>query len=218
MSVTVNVIGATGLTGRELVRQLLEVREVSKIRIFSRRKSGFNDPKIEELLTDFESRESWEPLVTGDVLFSCLGTTLRQAGSKTAQYKVDYTYQYRFAQAAAANGVASYALVSSAGADSRSLLFYSRIKGELDEAVGQLPFGKCIILRPSILDGEREKKRPAEHISNHMMKLVTRYIFRKYRPIPGAVVARAMIRTVLDARITGYRIYTLDEVFGAAGI
>jgi uncharacterized protein YbjT (DUF2867 family) len=217
MKITVNVIGATGLTGRELVRQLLKEPMVGKIRIFSRRKSGFDDLKIEELLTDFDKVESWKSLVTGDVLFSCLGTTLSQAGSKDAQYKVDYTFQYRFAEAAAANGVSSYALVSSAGADSGSRLFYPRIKGELDEAVGKLPFKKCIILRPSILDGEREKKRLAEHLSNHIMKLVTRWVLRKYRPVSGAVVARAMIRTVMDSEVEGYHIYTLDEVFGAAG-
>ena len=138
MGKKVNVIGATGLVGRELVKQLLENPEVEKVTIFSRRNSGFQHPKLEQRVIDFNDRESWKPFLQGDVLFSALGTTLKQAGSKEKQYLVDYTYQWQFAEAAAEKGIPAYVLVSSTGASPRSSIFYSRIKGEisLEIAVG----------------------------------------------------------------------------------
>jgi uncharacterized protein YbjT (DUF2867 family) len=216
MEKTVNVIGATGLIGRQLVDQLIKDPLVGVIRIFTRRETGIRHTKIEERIIDFEDESGWKSLVTGDVLYSTLGTTLRQAGSKAAQYKVDYQYQYQFARAAAANGVKSYALVSSAGADPGSFIFYSRIKGELDVAVQQLPFRQCVILRPSILAGNREVERPTEKMANRFTEFVTRYAFRRYRPNPDHIVAKAMINATLHSEIYGVQIFTLDEIFPLA--
>lgn len=216
MNRTVNIIGATGLVGRRLTEQLLAEPGIETIRIFTRRSTGFQHPRIVEHIIDFDDMESWKSLVTGDVLYSALGTTLRQAGSREAQYRVDYTYQYQFARAAAGNGVRSFVLVSSTGADPGSMVFYSRMKGELDLAVQQLPFEKCIILRPSILEGEREKVRPAERMAGRMMHFVTRYLFIKYRPISGETVARAMIHSAANAEMKGAQIFTLDEIFKLA--
>lgn len=216
MDKTVNVIGATGLVGRQLVKQLLREPGIGKIRIFTRRKTGFEESVIEEHIVDFDDEKSWKSMVSGDILFSSLGTTLKQAGSKAAQYKVDYTYQYQFARAAAASGVSSLVLVSSAGADSGSSVFYSRMKGELDEAVQLLPFRQCIILRPSILEGDRDRKRPTEILASRLMRTVSRFILKKYRPIPGRVVARAMINASLHSEFRGVQCFTLDEIFKLA--
>jgi len=125
-----NVIGASGLVGKELVKQILDHDEFEKVRIFVRRPSGINHPKLEEQIIDFEQPDSWRPLVKGDVLFSTLGTTIKTAKTKENQYRVDFTYQYEFAKAASENGVPNYLLVSSMGADPKSSVFYSRIKGE----------------------------------------------------------------------------------------
>ena len=216
MNKIVIVIGATGLVGKELVKQLLQEPNVNTVRLFVRRKSGFEHPKIEEHIIDFDKPSTWKHLVTGDVLCSTLGTTLKQAGSKPAQYKVDYTYQFLFAQAAAENGVPTFVLVSSAGANASSSIFYSKMKGELDEAVQKLSFTSCVILRPSILVGERENKRAAEEFANKIMKFISRFIFRKYRPIEGKIVARAMINTSIHQPRPGVLIAELDEIFGLA--
>lgn len=216
MDKIVNVIGATGLVGRELVELLLGEPAVSKVRIFVRRKSPFDNQKLEEHIIDFEQTENWKHLVTGDVLFSALGTTLKKAGSKAAQYKIDYTYQYNFAQAASENGVSTFVLVSSAGANAKSSIFYSRMKGVLDEAVQKLSFKTCVILRPSILAGDREVKRPAEEIANRIMRYLTRFAFRKYRPIEGKTVAKAMINTAVHYPKPGVVIAELDKIFGLA--
>lgn len=218
MNKIVNVIGATGMVGRELVKQLLQEPDVNTVRIFVRQKSGFEHPKLEEHLIDFDKTDNWKHLITGDILYSTLGTTLKQAGSKTAQYKIDYTYQYNFAQAAAENGVPTFVLVSSAGANASSSIFYSKMKGELDEAVQKLSFSHCVILRPSILVGERENKRAAEEFANKIMKFISRFIFRKYRPIEGKIVTRAMINTSIHQPKPGVLIAELDKIFGLAEI
>ncbi len=188
-------------------------RKLKNVRIFVRRSFGVNHPKLEEVIVDFDDKASWQPLLTGDVLFSALGTTLKQAGSKEAQYKVDFTYNYEFAHAAADNGIKSYVLVSSAGADAKSLIFYSRMKGELDEKVQTLPFREITILRPSILAGKREVPRKMEEISVKVMEKISKLLFRKYRPIPAATVARAMIVATLLKTTPGKRVLNSDELF-----
>src|SRR5687767_15068207 len=97
---TALVIGATGLVGSELVNQLLSDNKFEKLIVFVRRSIGKEHSKLTEHIIDFDSPRQWNMLVHGDVLFSTLGTTLKQAGSKGAQFKIDYTYQYQFAKVA----------------------------------------------------------------------------------------------------------------------
>lgn len=193
-----NVIGASGLVGQQLVAQLLAHPEFDKVRSFVRRPSGNVHPKLDELVVDFDRQENWKSLVKGDVLFSTLGTTIKTAKTKENQYRVDFTYQYEFAKAAAENGVTAYILVSSLGADPKSSVFYSRMKGELDEAVAKLPFQKTVIFRPSILDGDRNEKRSGEKIGLILSRFLTRFILKKYRPTPANVLASKMISLSLD--------------------
>lgn len=162
---TVIVIGATGLIGKLLTNKLLSDNRYDLVKIFVRRSSGTQNPKLEEHIVDFEHIESWKDEITGDELFSAMGTTIKQAGSKDVQYKIDYTYQFEVAKAAVKNGIENYVLVSSSGANSKSRNFYLRIKGELEDAVGILPFKKIIIFQPSLLLGERKEKRAGETIA-----------------------------------------------------
>jgi uncharacterized protein YbjT (DUF2867 family) len=211
MNKVANVVGATGLVGEQLVSQLIEHPEFEKVRIFVRRKTGYVHPKLEEQVIDFNSPEKWTELVKGDVLFSTLGTTLKTAGTKEAQYKVDYTYQYEFAKAAADNGIPVYVLVSSLGANSKSAIFYSRIKGQLDEAVSLLPFRKVVILRPSVLDGERVEKRPGEKAGIVVMGLLSKFMMRGYRPTPIQLLASKMIDFALESQ-AGVRVVENTEI------
>jgi uncharacterized protein YbjT (DUF2867 family) len=213
MTKTANVIGATGLVGRELVNQLVQNSEVIKVRVFVRREFNYLHPKIEQHIVDFDDDTSWKPFLKGDILFSTMGTTLKQAGSKDNQYKIDFTYQYRFAEEASRAGIPVYVLVSSAGANAKSLLFYSRIKGKLDDAVQKLPFQKVIILRPSILDGIREKRRSLEENSIRAMRVISRFLFKKFRPVPAATVAKAMIRGALGEDLVKYSIVNPEQIF-----
>lgn len=199
MGKTANLIGASGLVGHQLVVQLLENYQIEKLRIFVRRRTGLVHPKLEELVIDFDQPESWTHLVKGDMLFSSLGTTIKTAKTKENQYKVDFTYQYNFAKAAAENGVPVYVLVSSIGANAKSSVFYSRIKGELEEAVEKLKFKKTLLYRPSILDGNRQEKRIGEKIGLVVTRFLTRFVLKRYKPTPVNRLADKMIRSSLDA-------------------
>ena len=197
MKRTANVIGATGLVGKQLVQLLLKNENFDKVRIFVRRSSGISHPKLEEQLIDFGHVESWAEKLTGDVLFSALGTTLKQAGGKEKQYEADVTFNLNFARKAKENAIENYVLVSSVGANPKSWIFYSRIKGELDEAVSKIGFQNLAILRPASLTGDREERRLMEELSVPVVRFVTKFIFKKYRPIHGITVAQAMINAVL---------------------
>ena len=214
---TALVIGATGLVGRALVEQLLADERFSEVRIFVRRDPGLQHPKLRVSIVDFESPGAWATEVRGDVLFSALGTTLKQAGSKEAQYRIDYTYQYETARTAAANGVPRYVLVSAAMASERSRIFYSRMKGELERDVEKLAFQKITFLQPGLLTGPRREERTGEKIGFALLRFLNRLgIARKQRPIPGSTVARAMIAAAFreGARV---QTFALLDVFRLAG-
>ncbi len=208
---TAIVIGSTGMVGFQLIQELLESPLYSDVVSLSRRPCGLTHPKLREHIIDFDQPETWSEFVKGDVLFSTLGTTQAKAGSKEAEYKVDYTYQLTVAETAARNGVASFVMVSSAGANPKSFSFYMRMKGQLDEKVMTLPF-KCIcIMRPGQLDGIRQEKRTSEKIGLRIMYALNKIgLFRRLKPIQARQVAKAMIAA---AEKEETRIYTLGELF-----
>ncbi|MBX7114323.1 MAG: NAD(P)H-binding protein [Myxococcaceae bacterium] len=213
---TAVMIGATGLVGSELLTQLLADERFGKVISLGRKKVDLPHPKLEQHVIDFAAPSSWASLVRGDVAFSSLGTTIKAAGSQEAQRKVDYQYQLDFAQAAAANGVPVYVLVSAASANATSGIFYSRIKGELDRDVQRLGFTQIRIMRPSLLGGNRKDARFGEKVGSVMLAALNAVgIARRRREIHGSVVAKAMINAALDAS-GGTRIFTLDEVFTEA--
>ena len=145
------VLGATGAIGKDLVEQLLQDYTFDRVDIFVRREVKIPSAKLVAHVVNFDHPEQWADRITGDVLFSCLGTTIKAAGSQDAQWKVDYTYQYNAAKAARENGVPMYVLVSSVGANSKSKVFYTKMKGALDDAVQKLGFPACFILQPPSL-------------------------------------------------------------------
>ncbi len=213
MNKTAIVIGATGLVGSEVLDLLLEDGRYQKVKVFHRRSTGIKHPKLEEHIVDFDKLDSWKHLLTGDEFYSALGTTIKKAGSQEAQYTIDFTYQFETAKAAAENGVRKYSLVSSAGANYQSRMFYSRLKGELDEAVKDLPFEVITILRPSILDGDRNEDRPGEKFGLLLARLFTKIPgLKKYRPILGKKVAEGMVNS-LHKCTPGYHVFELDEIF-----
>lgn len=187
------ILGATGAVGTDLTSLLLDDPAFEEVDIFVRRAPAISHPKLQVHAVDFEHPEEWSQLVLGDVAFSCMGTTLKAAGSQDAQYRVDYTYQYEFAKRASINGVLGLVLVSSAMADARSRFFYTRIKGELEDAVRQLPFSRLSILRPPALI-RKNTDRVSERISLPILRFFNRIgLFRKQTPMETMTVARAMV-------------------------
>ena len=214
---TAIVIGATGLVGSELTRLLSINEQFDRIKVFTRRPLEVKPSKVEEYVIDFDYPEQWKSLVKGDVLFSALGTTLKQAGSKGAQFKVDYKYQYNFAKHASDNAVPNYILVSAAGASSSSRIFYSRIKGNLEKDIKKLPFQFITILKPGLLTGNRKEKRTGEQIGFVLLNLLHHVPgLRSLKPIHAATVAQAMINSV-NYHLNQINEYKLLEVFELAG-
>ena len=192
---TAVVIGASGLIGKSLVKKLLEDNRYNSVKVFVRRTINISNSKLTEHIEDIEKIADWKNKITGDELYSAMGATIKKAGSKETQYKIDVTYQFKFAKAAAENGVKSYFLVSSSGANVNSKLFYMSIKGELEEKVKLLPFNKIRIFRPSLLLGERDEKRFGEKATEKLLKIVVPLFpfLKNQRPIEGEKVAKAMI-------------------------
>lgn len=187
------LLGATGAVGRDLVRQLLQDDSFTELYLLARRiPEGLSSPKLRIEVLDFEQPDQWPELPEADVLFSSLGTTLRDAGSQAAQYRVDYGYQYEVARRAAARGVPHYVLVSSWGATPKARSFYSRMKGELEEAVQALPFRRISILRPPLLL-RPGSTRSGERLTAAVLRgLSALGLLRAFRPMPTSVVARCM--------------------------
>jgi len=208
------VIGATGMVGTQLIKQLIDNKDYSEIVSLVRRPSGVSHPKLKEHIIDFNQPDSWKELVTGDVLFSTLGTTIAQAKTQAAQYKVDFTYQFIVAETAAKNGVSNYVLISSAGANSASKAFYLNMKGQLEDAVKLLPFKTTSIIGPGQLAGDRIQKRFGEKVGLSVINgLNSIGLFHKYKPIQAWQVAKAMIHAAEKKQSASY---TLLEVFQLA--
>lgn len=217
MGKTALVLGATGLVGNALVKQLLVDPFYSEVRIFVRKSTEIEDPKLTEIFIDFDSPDKWKNLVYGDVLFSAFGTTLSKAGSKTNQYKIDYIYQYQMAKAAASNGVSHYVLVSSAGASEHSSFFYPRMKGELDRDVQDLGFAFVSLIKPSVLEGLRGEPRTGEKVAILFSKVLKSVPFvKKYRAIKAETVAKAMSNGFKILSKKQLNVYELEAVFSLA--
>ena len=206
------IIGATGATGKDLLAKLLEDEAYSEVHCFVRKPMSISHPKLHAHVVNFETPEAWADLLHGDVAFSCLGTTLAVAGSKEAQWRVDYDYQHAFAQQCKANGVPTFVLVSAAGATAQSKLFYNRMKGALEEAVKKLNFPRLLIFQPSILirsNSDRSGENFTVKSFNFLNKLG---ILKRYRPMPTEILAKKMLSTVHKSP-KGTFTFALNKIF-----
>jgi len=210
---TAIVLGATGLVGSKLVDRLAKESDVSTVVAVTRHPVNYTSKKIINEVIDFDQLEKHRDIFLGDVIFSCLGTTLKQAGSIEEQRKVDFEYQHEIAKIASENKVNHYILVSSSGANSKSRNSYLKMKGDLEEAVSVLPFKRISLLQPSLLIGERESFRLGESVGNLVLPLLCKLpVLNQYRPISGDEVAKKMVSLSLSAGNTK-EVYRLDEIF-----
>lgn len=192
------VIGATGATGKDLVSLLLQEERYEQVDIFVRRDPTINHPKLKVHIVDFNHLEQWQDLLQGDVLFSAMGTTRKQAGGKEKQWVIDYDYQYNTAKAAQANGVHTLELVSSVNANAQSSLFYPRMKGALENAVLALGFPQVVIMRPPSLI-RKGTDRFGEPQSVAILQFFNKFgLLKSWKPMPTEMVAQAMVKTSLE--------------------
>ncbi len=214
MSKKALVIGATGATGTALVAQLLENEKYGEVHIFVRRKVELKNPKLHVHVVNFDAiNDDWKEKLKGDELYAAMGTTLKTAGSKEAQYKIDYTYQFEVAKATAENKVPTLLLVSSTGSSSKSPFFYPKIKGQLEDAVIQLNFRQVHIFQPPMLDrGQflRSNEKSGIKFLNMVNKLG---ILRSQMPMPVDFLAKQMIRVANRESDTKVKKYNPKQIW-----
>jgi uncharacterized protein YbjT (DUF2867 family) len=207
------IIGATGSTGKHLVQQLLTDSEYTAVVAFVRKPTGLKDAKLTEHVIDLSNLEQHKHLVVGDVAFSCLGTTLKAAGSKENQWKIDFDIPAAFARIAKANQVNAFVLVSSADAAATSKLFYSRMKGQLEELISALHFKQYVIFKPGLLlrDGS---DRLAEKIGVRLVGWFNAIgLFSKFKPLPTQLLAEKLAKApkVLPSGVTTIKLQGIFE-------
>ncbi|RDC56504.1 NAD-dependent epimerase/dehydratase family protein [Pedobacter chinensis] len=206
------IIGASGATGTNLLDLLLADSAYTEVVTFVRRNSGKSHPKLTEILTDFDQLEEVSTDIKGDVWFSCLGTTLKAAGSKDKQWHIDYEIPLQFAKIAKRNGVPSAVLLSAYGASPSSNLFYSKLKGKLEEAIGTLMFDRYIIFKPGVLLRENSD-RMGEHLTIGAIKILNKLgLFKKFSAMPTATLASKMVKATKVLK-SGTHIIELEKIF-----
>lgn len=215
---TALIAGGSGLVGGHCLDLLLADPAYRAVTALVRREMPVRHPKLRQVVADFERLGEHADLFDVDDLFCCLGTTIKVAGSREAFRRVDHDYPVELARLLAARGGRQFLIVSSMGANPASRLFYNRVKGETEEALRALGIPAIQIFRPSLLLGERREFRLAERIGAVGARLVAPLLLgslRRYRPIEGADVARAMVLVAWEMP-AGAHIYESDTIAAIA--
>ncbi len=212
---TAVVIGATGLIGSALVEKLLQDDAFSSVRILVRRPIAVQHPKLETCITDFSDYELYRKnLGKGDCIFSCIGTTNANVkGDKMLYRSIDFDIPVNAARFGSEAGFTQYLLVSAMGANVHSRIFYSRLKGEVEEVIATFPFDSLHIFRPSLLTGDRKEKRLGEMIGTVIFRTFSFLIPSKYKAIEGKAVANAMVRAAKEKK-PGLNVYDYTAMTG----
>ncbi|MES2387962.1 MAG: NAD-dependent epimerase/dehydratase family protein [Bacteroidota bacterium] len=205
-----SIIGASGLIGSQVLNLLLADTRCERVSIFVRKPMPVQHAKLSQHVINFDDEKTWAHLVNTSHLFSCLGTTKDQVKSEAEYRKIDYDYPVHFANAGLKNGLEQILLISSAGADTKSSVFYLRLKGELEESMKKLPLQGLHIFRPSVLIGERKNSRFGEWFFT-----VIKFLFigpiRQYKPVDSLKVAQMMVATAAKSE-KGIHLYNNTDI------
>jgi uncharacterized protein YbjT (DUF2867 family) len=194
---TALVVGASGLVGSALVRMLLKSIHYNQVHILVRKELHRTNKKLVQHVVDFDQLATLPFDFKVDDAFCTLGTTIAKAGSQDAFIRVDHDYVIAFAEKALSMGAKGCYVVSSMGANPKSRIFYSRVKGQMEEKLKTLNFSGLAIFRPSLLLGPRTEKRAGEKFSGYMMKALDFMIPSKYKAIHVDKVAKKMVEVAL---------------------
>lgn len=207
---TAILIGATGLVGARCLDLLLKSSDYRQVTAVSRRPVPLQHARLVRVETPFEQLGEVLGELSADAAFCCLGTTIRQAGTKAEFHKVDYGYVLEFADAMRRRGAGHFLLVSALGAHPRSPIFYNRVKGLLEQDLKALGFPRLSVFRPSLLLGTRDRLRPAEALSTRFSGLVSPFLrgpLSALHPIPAVEVAAAMVACAQTEAEAGSHLY-----------
>ncbi len=197
---TLLLVGATGLVGREALRQALADESIRRVIAPTRRPLELRHPRLENPTVDFGALPAEAAWWRFDAVICALGTTIKKAGSPTAFRTVDHDYPLAVARLARAQGAGVFALVSSLGTNAAAATLYSRTKGETERDLTACGFPSLTILRPSLIGGERDERRPGEKLLLMLMGALRPLLPRRYRIVSAERIAAALLREARAAR------------------
>lgn len=219
------LLGATGLIGRHVLEGLLSARQITQVIAPTRRTLPCPDAKLRNVLIDFDRLDEYPELFDVTTILCCLGTTLKQAGSRENFRKVDYLYCRDAAELGRLHRARAFLLVSAIGSSPSSPFYYSRIKGQLEKHLIDLEYSHLSLYRPSLLLGEREEFRLGEALYSRLTPLMDPFMrgpLRPYHAVAAKTVARAMVNECLqlgEVVPPGPRvnIYSYEKIAALAG-
>lgn len=192
-------VGATGLVGQQVLQRLLAHPRVTRVVAPTRRAPALTHPRLLNPQVDFDALPEGADWWSVDAVICTLGTTIRQAGSRDAFRRVDHDYPLHVARLARAHGARSCALNSAAGANAGSSIFYNRVKGELETALAALGYPSLVLVRPGLIDGQREEYRPGEAFALAVSRALRPLLPPKWRPSRAERIADALVEAALHA-------------------
>ncbi|MCH5585535.1 oxidoreductase [Shimazuella sp. AN120528] len=204
------VIGASGLVGSSLSRLLFDDETYDKIHILVRKSTNWIHDKLVEHVIDFEQLPFSSGIFQVDSIFCCLGTTINKAKTKEAFYRVDHDYVLDAGKLTAENN-AKFLVISSMGANPKSMFFYSRVKGEMEQDLQKLKLPSLHIFRPSLLLGDRSEFRLSERLAAPFSRWFLKGPLKKYKPNQAQSVAQAMIHVSKEETL-GFHIYDSTQI------
>ena len=208
------VIGATGLVGASLIRQLCEHEEYVSVTAITRRPLTYEHPKLDVKVKNFETI-SESDIEFAHEMYCCLGTTIKKAGSREVFEQVDYEYPMQFAALAKNRGIPHFLVISAMGASEKASAYYSRVKGKLEAGLIALDFPRLSIIRPSLLTGNRAEFRLGERAGGAVLKVMNPLLIgpmKHMRSIEANQVALAMLVIALYGKQTKVTVYKSGEL------
>lgn len=197
MKKTALILGASGLTGSLVLAALIQDDSYDKIKLFSRKTINPTHPKVEEYLGDLLNLDTFSEVFTGDEVYCCIGTTSKKTPNKAMYRNIDFGIPTNAARLAKENNIDTFSVVSALGANEKSLVFYNKTKGEMEQAILKEAIPNTYILRPSMIGGNRAEHRSSERFFINAFKAINPLLFgglKKYRLIEAETIANAMIQ------------------------
>lgn len=207
------IVGATGLIGGQLLELLLADDRYSKVTALSRKPLSINHFKLDNVVVDFNRLSEYFDRLSADDVFCCLGTTMKQAGSPEAFRKVDFEYPLEIAKIAKGLGAKQFLIITALGASKKSSFYYNKVKGEVEEAIGNQGFESYHIFRPSFLQGKRIESRAGEEATKVFFSIFGFLVPKKFKAIDSNKVARAMLMKAKEES-RGVFVYESDTLLG----
>lgn len=208
------VVGATGLTGTSLVKQLCENEAYISVTVIARRKPAYEHPKLDVKIRVFDRLEESD-IEFANELYCCLGTTIKKAGSKAAFEKVDFEYPLYIASLAKKRGIPHMLVITAMGASETSPFYYNQVKGKLEHDLIELNLQRLSIIRPSLLVGNRDEFRLGERAGEAVLKVARPFLvgpLKRTRAIEASQVAKAMMVIALHGNKQPVTIYPSQDL------